>query len=212
MQLNRESLCLYLVTDRSWLGSNSLCEQVQEAVKNGVTFVQLREKDLEFEAFVAEAKKIKAVCADANVPFIINDNIEVALAVDADGVHIGQSDMELQRARKALGNNKIIGVSTQTVELAQLAEKNGADYIGVGAVFSTTTKLDAHDVSYDTLKAICTAVSIPAVAIGGITVQNAPTLKGSGIAGIAVVSAILAQKDIASATVELRSVANDITN
>lgn len=167
--------------------------------------MQLREKNLDEEHFLQEAVEIKELCKKYHVPFVINDNVDIAVKMDADGVHVGQSDMEAGDVRAKLGPDKIVGVSAQTVEQAVLAEKRGADYLGVGAVFSTGTKLDADDVSYETLKAICEAVSIPVVAIGGITKDNLMELKGSGIDGIAVVSAIFAQENIEEATKELRS-------
>lgn len=198
-----EQLKLYAVTDRTWLGGKTLREQVELALKGGVTFVQLREKNLNYEDFLAEAFEIKELCKKYNVPFVINDNVQIAKECNADGVHVGQSDMELFEARKILGAEKIIGVSAQTVEQALLAEKQGADYLGVGAVFSTNTKLDADYVPPETLKQICSNVKIPVVAIGGITQANINQLAGSGIVGISVISAIFAQKDIKLATEEL---------
>ena len=165
--------------------------------------MQLREKELDKGAFLEEARRLKALCAAYHVPFVINDSVEIAAAVDADGVHVGQSDMEAGDVRAKLGPDKIIGVSAQTVEQALAAEARGADYLGVGAVFHTGTKADATDVSYETLRAICRAVKIPVIAIGGITRDNVEELKGSGICGVAVVSAIFAQPDIERATREL---------
>lgn len=205
MKCDRKDMVLYAVTDRAWLHGEKLYSQVEKALKGGATFMQLREKNLDEEHFLQEAKELKALCKKYNVPFVINDNVEIAAKIDADGVHVGQSDMEAGDVRAKLGPDKIIGVSAQTVEQAVLAEKRGADYLGVGAVFTTGTKLDADDVSYETLKEICRAVSIPVVAIGGITKDNLTELKGSGIDGIAVVSAIFAQKDIEEATRELKS-------
>ncbi len=196
-------MLLYIVTDRTWLGGNRLEALVEQSVRAGATFVQLREKDLDFDAFVAEAKKIKAVTDRCHVPFVINDSVEVALAADADGVHVGQSDMNARDVRALIGRDKILGVSAQTVAQAVLAEQNGADYIGVGAMFSTATKTDAEVVTFDTLKEICYAVSIPVVAIGGIGEGNIARLKGSGIDGVAVVSAVFAAPDIAKATKNL---------
>ena len=167
-----EELLLYAVTDRYWLGDETLYQQVEKTLKGGTTFVQLREKKLDEDNFLKEAIEIKELCRKYNVPFVINDNVDIALKMDADGVHVGQSDMEALDVRKLLGPDKIIGVSAQTVEQAVLAEKHGADYLGVGAVFQTNSKDDADFVSYDTLKAICEAVSIPVVAIGGITKDN----------------------------------------
>lgn len=204
MKVDKTSLLLYAVTDRMWLGSNSLTVQVEAAIKSGVTFLQLREKNLNFEDFLKQAKEIKALTDEYRIPFVINDNVEVALACGADGVHVGQSDMEARDVRKLIGDDKILGVSVLTVDQAILAQKNGADYLGVGAMFSTNTKSDADAVTFDTLKEICAAVTIPVVAIGGIDEKNVLMLSGSGIDGIAVVSAIFAKPDIAAATAELR--------
>ena len=201
MKCAKEDLLLYAVTDRHWLNGRTLYEVVKESLDGGVTFLQLREKTLDEAHFLEEAKELQKLCKEYKVPFIINDNVDIAVAMNADGVHVGQSDMEAGDVR---GPDKIIGVSTQTVEQAILAEKHGADYLGVGAVFPTTSKDDAAEVSYDTLKAICEAVSIPVVAIGGITQGNVVKLAGSGIDGVAVISAIYAQKDIKKATADLK--------
>ena len=200
----KEELLLYGVTDRAWLNGETLYSQVEKALKGGATFMQLREKKLDEESFLQEAIEIKELCKKYNVPFVINDNVDIAIKMDADGVHVGQSDMEAGDVRKKLGPDKIIGVSAQTVEQAILAEKHGADYLGVGAVFPTGSKDDAEDVPFETLKAICEAVSIPVIAIGGITKDNVKELAGSGICGIAVISAIFASKDIEAATKELK--------
>lgn len=197
--MKSDNLLLYAVTDRRWLNGRTLSEAVKESLDGGVTFVQIREKDLDDEKFTEEALQLQSLCREYNVPFVVNDNVDIAIKINADGVHVGQSDMEAQDVRKRLGHDKIIGVSAQTVEQAILAEKHGADYLGVGAVFPTGSKGDAEDVSFDTLKAICEAVSIPVIAIGGITEENAETLKGSGICGIAVISAIYAKSDIKQA-------------
>lgn len=210
MNCDKKDLLLYAVTDRAWLHGETLYSQVEKALKGGATFMQLREKNLDEEHFLQEAVEIKDLCKKYHVPFVINDNVDIAVKMDADGVHVGQSDMEAGDVRAKLGPDKIVGVSAQTVEQAVLAEKRGADYLGVGAVFSTGTKLDADDVSYETLKAICEAVSIPVVAIGGITKDNLMELKGSGIDGIAVVSAIFAQENIEEATKELRRRTEDM--
>lgn len=204
MKLDEKSLLLYAVTDRMWLNGRKLAHDVEMALKGGATFVQLREKDASFDTFVAQAKEVKEVCKKYGVPFVINDNIEVALAVDADGVHVGQSDMEAGRVREKLGENKIIGVSTCTVEESLLAQEKGADYLGVGAMFQTSTKLDAGDVSFDGLKEICEAVHIPVVAIGGISNKNVESLAGTGIDGVAVVSALFAAEDIKKAAFDMR--------
>ena len=205
MKCDKKDLLLYAVTDRSWLGDRTLCEQVEEALEGGATFVQLREKELDEDTFLAEAVEIQKLCKKYGVPFVINDNVDIAIKMNADGVHVGQSDMEAGDVRALLGEDKILGVSAQTVEQAILAEKRGADYLGVGAVFHTGSKADADDVSHETLKAICDAVSIPVVAIGGIGKHNVTELSGSGICGIAVISAIFAAEDIKSATAELKA-------
>lgn len=201
---SEKELLLYAVTDRHWLGEETLYDQVKKALDGGATFVQLREKNLDREVFLAEAKEIQKLCKEYGVPFVVNDEVSIAKDIDADGVHVGQSDMEAMDVRKILGPDKIIGVSAQTVEQAIIAEKHGADYLGVGAVFTTGSKDDADDVSHETLKAICEAVSIPVIAIGGITKDNVAELVGSGICGVAVISAIFGQKDIQKATEELK--------
>ncbi|WP_334300399.1 thiamine phosphate synthase [Anaerovorax sp. IOR16] len=199
LKFDKKSLLLYAVTDRSWVGRQTFLEQVEEALAAGVTFLQLREKEMSDERFLSEASEIKKLAKKYNVPFVINDNVQVALQSDADGVHVGQSDMEADNVRKLLGNEKILGVSVQTVEQAKVAEQRGADYLGVGAVFNTSTKTDAADVSYMTLKEICKAVSIPVVAIGGIDSNNVGQLAGSGIEGIAVISALFSNESIREA-------------
>lgn len=199
-----EELLLYAVTDRHWLNGATLISQVEAALKGGATFIQLREKNLDDEAFYKEALEIQKLCREYKVPFVINDNVELAKKIGADGVHVGQSDMEALDVRKVLGDDKIIGVSAQTMEQAELAEKHGADYLGVGAVFPTGSKDDATEVSFETLKAICEHVQIPVIAIGGITRDNVAELSGSGICGIAVISAIFGQADIKSATEDLK--------
>ncbi len=205
MKCDRKNLLLYAVTDRSWLGEQTLYEQVEEALKGGATFIQLREKELDEEDFLKEAVEIKELCMRYHVPFVINDNVEIARKMDADGVHVGQSDMEAGDVRAILGDEKILGVSAQTVEQAILAEQRGADYLGVGAVFPTGSKADAEDVSLETLKNICEAVDIPVIAIGGIGKNNVSQLRGSGICGVAVISAIFGAKDIRTATAELKT-------
>ena len=205
MNCDKNSLLLYAVTDRSWLNGRTLYEQVEDALKGGATFIQLREKKLDKEDFLKEAIEIQALCRQYHVPFVINDDVDIALQMDADGVHVGQSDMEAGDVRAQLGPDKIIGVSAQTVEQAVLAEQRGADYLGVGAVFPTGSKDDADDISHDTLQAICEAVQIPVIAIGGISKNNVLQLKGRGICGIAVISAIFAQPDIQAATEELKN-------
>lgn len=201
---SEKELMLYAVTDRHWLGDETLYDQVKNALDGGATFVQLREKNLDRADFLAEALEIQKLCREYGVPLVINDEVSIAKDIDADGVHVGQSDMEAMDVRKILGPDKILGVSAQTVEQAMIAEKHGADYLGVGAVFATGSKDDADDVSHETLKAICEAVSIPVIAIGGITKDNIFELAGSGICGVAVISAIFGQKDIKKATEELK--------
>ena len=204
MNVDKKDLLLYAVTDRHWLNGRTLYSVVKESLDGVVTFLQLREKELDEVHFLEEAKELQQLCREYQVPFIVNDNVDIAISMDADGVHVGQSDMEAGDVRAKLGPDKIIGVSAQTVEQAVLAEKHGADYLGVGAVFPTGSKDDADDVSYETLKAICEAVSIPVIAIGGITQENVKELAGSGICGIAVISAIYAQQDIRKASEDLK--------
>lgn len=208
----KESLLLYAVTDRAWLNGRTLYEQVEEALKGGATFIQLREKTLDEETFLQEAIEIQNLCKKYNVPFGVNDNVDIAVKMNADGVHVGQSDMEAGDVRAKIGTSKILGVSAQTVEQAVLAEARGADYLGVGAVFPTGSKDDADDVSHETLKAICEAVNIPVIAIGGISKGNVLELKGTGICGIAVISAIFAQKDIEASTNELKKLTEEMVN
>jgi thiamine-phosphate diphosphorylase len=203
MRLDKKHMLLYAVTDRAWVGTKSLYEQVKEALENGVTCVQLREKELDESDFLKEAKQISTLCKEYKVPFIVNDNVNIAIACKADGIHIGQEDMELTNVRKLVGEDMIIGVSAHTVEEAIKAQEGGADYIGIGAVFATSTKTDVDVLSFETIRSICEAVDIPTVAIGGIKKDNICKLKGSGIDGVAVVSAIFAAKDIATATKEL---------
>ena len=208
MNCSRESLLLYAVTDRKWLAPGErLADKVAEAIDGGATFVQLREKHLDRDTFVAEARELKALCAARGVPFVVNDDVSIALEIGADGVHVGQSDMEAGRVRDLIGPDRILGVSAETVEDAVKAERMGADYLGVGAVFPTASKDDAKAVSYETLSAICAAVKIPVIAIGGITLHNLPTLSGSGICGVAVISAIFAQADIRAAAAALTTAA-----
>ena len=203
-EILRKNLLLYAVTDRHWTGEKTLLQQTKEAIKGGATFVQIREKNLDEQEFEQEAIQLKKLCGKYKIPFVVNDNVQLAKKINADGVHIGQDDMNPLEARKILGEHKIIGVSAQTVEEAVLAEKQGADYLGVGAVFHTGSKDDAIEVPPETLKSICKAVKIPVVAIGGITKDNVHELKDSGICGISVISAIFAQKDITTATKDLK--------
>lgn len=207
MECKRESMLLYAVTDRAWVGRQSLLEQVESALKGGVTCVQLREKDLNEAAFLEEAIAMKALCGKYGVPFIVNDNVDIAIKCRADGIHVGQTDMAAGRVRALVGDGMIIGVSARTVEEALKAQATGADYLGVGAMFSTSTKLDAHVLSRQTLKDICTAVDIPVTAIGGINKGNIMELAGSGADGVALVSAIFGAENIEEACVQLRELA-----
>ncbi|SHH58551.1 thiamine-phosphate diphosphorylase [Sporobacter termitidis DSM 10068] len=203
------ALLLYAVTDRTWLGGRTLANQVEDCLAGGATMVQLREKALGYGAFLAEALELKALCKRYGAPFLINDAVDIAEASDADGVHVGQGDMDIRDARQKLGPGKIIGVSVQTVAQALEAEKNGADYLGVGAVFPTASKADAGDVSHAALTQICAAVNIPVVAIGGINRHNIRELKGTGIDGVAVISALFAEKDIAGAAKALLALSKE---
>ena len=203
-RINKEQLLLYAITDRTWLNGGSLYEAVEESLKGGVTCLQLREKALDAKHFLEEGRQLKPLCRSYGVPLIINDNVDIALKSDADGVHIGQSDGDIAATRARIGN-KILGVSASTVEEALEAERAGADYLGVGAIFPTNSKNDAESVSLSTLRDICNTVSVPVVAIGGITLENVSLLNDSGICGIAVISAIYAQKDIRNATERLRT-------
>ena len=207
MKFDRKPLLLYAVTDRAWTGEHTLYEQAEAALRGGATCLQLREKDMDMDAFANEAAQIRALCHRYGVPFLVNDSVEVARRAGADGVHVGQRDMPADKVRALLGPGCIVGVSAQTVEQALEAERRGADYLGVGAVFSTSTKRDAAPVSSRTLREICAAVSIPVCAIGGITLENAPTLAGTGIAGLAVVSAVFAAPDIEAAAQALHRAA-----
>ena len=204
----RKSMLLYAVTDRAWLKENESLTSVCKAVlEHGATFLQIREKDLNEEAFSQEADELKKLCEVYRVPFVVNDNVEIALQIDADGVHVGQSDIKGRDIRKMIGTEKILGISAGTVEEAIAAEKAGADYIGVGAVFGTSTKKNARYLTIEKLKEICDAVSIPVVAIGGIAASNLMELEGSGVDGVAVVSAIFAAEDPGKATRELLELA-----
>ncbi|MCM1568475.1 MAG: thiamine phosphate synthase [Roseburia sp.] len=203
--LVKQAMQLYAVTDRAWTKEKTLYAQVEEALKGGVTCVQLREKERGFEDFLAQAVQMGELCRKYRVPFIVNDNVEIALRSKADGVHVGQSDMPLKRVRELLGPDKIIGVSAHTIREALTAERDGADYLGVGAMFSTGTKPDASPLSVNTLREICRAVTIPVVAIGGIKKSHISGLGGSGISGVALVSAIFAAENIEAECRELLS-------
>ena len=210
MKCAEQDLLLYAVTDRHWLNGRSLRDVVEESLRGGVTMLQLREKTLAEPSFLAEARELQALCRDYHVPFLVNDNVDIALAMDADGVHVGQSDMEALDVRRKLGPDKIIGVSAQTVEQALLAEKHGADYLGVGAAFSTHTKTDVDVLPEGRLKEICDSVDVPVVAIGGIHKDNILKLKGSGADGVALVSAIFSAEDIEAECKELKALTEQI--
>ena len=197
LKLSKQDLAVYAVTDRKWLKEEeTLAQQVEKAIQGGATIIQLREKHLRDEEFLAQAQAVKQVTDRYGVLLIVNDNVDVAIAVDAAGVHVGQEDMGAGEVRRRLGPQKILGVSAQTVAHALAAQAAGADYLGVGAVFPTSSKDDAVEVDKETLQAICEAVEIPAVAIGGITADNMTQLQGTGIVGVAVISAIFGQPDV----------------
>lgn len=212
MKSTKEMMKLYAVTDRTWVRGRSLLEQVELALKGGVTCVQLREKELDKDNFLEEAREMKKLCKSYNVPFIINDDVRVAILSNADGIHVGQSDMEARNVREMVGQEMVIGVSVQTVEQAIKAKEAGADYLGVGAVFNTSTKLDADITSHDTLKAICSEVDIPVVAIGGIDKGNILDLSHTGVDGVALISAIFAVNDIEKECRILRKLSEEMIN
>ena len=200
----RKAMLLYAVTDQAWLkDGQTLLSVCEEVLANGASFLQIREKDLDESAFEAEAAKLKELCTRYNVPYVVNDSVEIALAIDADGVHVGQSDIKGRDIRSMIGPDKILGISAGSVEEAIAAENAGADYIGVGAVFTTSTKKNARNLTVEKLKEISSSVSIPVVAIGGINAKNLMELSGSGVDGIAVVSAIFASDNPGKATAEL---------
>ena len=203
MKLYRDMLKLYLVTDRQWLNGRKLTDDLEKAILGGVTIIQLREKNLTNEEFINIAKDVKKLCQKYDIPLIINDNLEVALAVDSDGIHIGQDDLPALIVRKQIGTNKILGVSVHNLEEALQAKRDGADYVGVGAIFPTETKNDATNITLDKLQEICSNIDIPVVAIGGITIDNVSKLKNINIAGVAVVSAIMKANDIITNTNQL---------
>ncbi len=207
MKCDKKHMLLYAVTDRAWVGVQTLYEQVEEALRGGVTCVQLREKALSDEEFLKEAKEIHALCRRYGVPFIVNDNVDVAVACGAEGIHVGQEDMAAGDVRRRVGDGMILGVSVHTVEEAREAVASGADYLGLGAVFPTSTKADVEQMSNETLRAICQAVDVPVVAIGGINRSNITALAGSGVDGVALVSAIFSASDIEAACRELRALA-----
>ncbi len=211
MKFNKDMLLLYAVTDRSFVGKQTLYEQIEDALRGGVTILQLREKDLPKEEFIKEAVTVKKLCEKYGVPLIINDNVDVAIISGADGVHVGIEDMAVAEIRKRVPTDFIIGATAKTVEQAKTAEASGADYLGVGAVFPSPTKKNAIRITTEQLKEITGSVSIPAVAIGGISASNVTEIKGGGMCGIAVVSAIFGAEDIFSATVDLKQKAHDVT-
>ena len=210
MKCDKKYMLLYAVTDRTWVGEKTLYQQVEEALRGGVTCVQLREKDMGDEDFLQEAKEIHALCQQYGVPFIVNDNVAVAVACGAEGIHVGQEDMAAGDVRRQVGSSMILGVSVHTVEEAREAVHNGADYLGLGAVFPTSTKTDVDQMPNETLRAICDAVDVPIVAIGGINRSNIGKLAGSGVDGVALVSAIFSAPEIETTCRELRRLAEEM--
>ena len=210
MKCDKRHMLLYAVTDRAWTGKQTLYEQVEAALKGGVTCVQLREKELDETAFLQEAKELCALCRRYGVPFLVNDNVEIAIACGADGIHVGQEDLAAGEVRRRVGDDMILGVSVHTVEEACQAVRDGADYLGLGAVFPTSTKTDVEQMSNETLRAICDAVNVPIVAIGGINRGNILKLAGSGVDGVALVSAIFSAEDIEGACRELRAMSKEM--
>ncbi len=210
MKFDRDNLLLYAVTDRAWVGRQTLLEQIESALAGGVTLVQLREKRMSGEDLVREAREVRALCHRYGVPLILNDDVDAALASGADGVHVGAEDLPVRSVRERVGQGMIVGATAKTVAQAQAAEAAGADYLGVGAVFPSPTKQNAIRITAEELRTICASVSIPAVAIGGITRENLGGLRGCGMAGIAVVSAIFSAEDIQAAARELRAAAADL--
>lgn len=211
MNIDAKRLRLYAVTDRAWAAdTDELLRQVADAIDGGAGIVQLREKHLDHDAFLEEAKRFVALCREKGAVSIINDDVDIALASGADGVHVGQEDLAAGRARQLLGPDKIVGVSAHNVSEAQAAQAAGADYLGVGAAFVTGTKTDAKPITRDTIRAVTAAVEIPAVAIGGITRENLPQLSGCGLQGVAVVSALFAQPDVKAAAAELLALSEEM--
>ena len=212
MKCDKKMMLLYAVTDRAWTGKQSLYEQVESALRGGVTCVQLREKELDEEAFLEEAMQIAALCKKYKVPFFINDNVEIAIKCKADGIHVGQEDMIVSQVRQIVGEDMMIGVSVHSVEEALEAVKNGADCLGVGAMFSTSTKTDVDVLTKEVLKDICEAVDVPVVAIGGIGKSNILELAGTKVDGVALVSAIFAAEDIENECHVLRKLSEEMVN
>lgn len=211
MNFTAQNLLLYAVTDRAWVGRQTLLEQIESALKGGATLVQLREKDLPRLDYIREAAQATALCHRYGVPLIVNDSLEVALKSGADGVHVGIEDQPVAEIRRQAGKGFLIGATAKTVEQARAAQAAGADYLGVGACFPSPTKPNAVGITRETLAAICAAVDLPVVAIGGITPQNAGQLRGTGIAGLAVVSALFSAPDISAAARELLALSRAIT-
>ena len=210
MKCDKKNMLLYAVTDRAWTKNQSLYEQVEAALKGGVTCVQLREKTLNEEEFLNEALEISVLCKKYKVPLFINDNVDIAIKCHADGIHVGQDDMKANQVREKVGNDMMIGVSVHSVEEALEAVKNGADCLGAGSVFSTSTKANVSSLSKETLRDICNAVDIPVVAIGGINKTNIAELSGTGISGVALVSAIFAASDIEAECRMLRKASEEM--
>ena len=209
MKCAEQDLLLYAVTDRHWLSGRSLRDVVEESLRGGVTMLQLREKTLAEPSFLAEARELQALCRDYHVPFIVNDNVDIAVKCHAEGIHVGQDDMKASCVRERVGDDMIIGVSAHTVEEAVEAVKNGADYLGAGAVFGSSTKQNAGAMKKETLRSICEAVDIPVVAIGGINGKNLKELSHTGIDGVALVSAIFAADDIENTCRALRNLTEE---
>ena len=212
MKCDKKHMLLYAVTDRAWTGKQTLYQQVEAALKGGVTCVQLREKALDQAEFLQEAKELCALCRRYGVPFIVNDNVDIAIACKADGIHVGQEDMAAGEVRRRAGEDMILGVSVHTAEEARQAVRDGADYLGLGAVFPTSTKTDAKPMTKETLQAICDAVEIPVVAIGGINRDNLLNLAGSGVDGVALVSAVFSAEDIEGTCRGLRVLSEKMVN
>lgn len=210
MKLSKDDLLLYAITDRKNLDKKMFFEKIEEALQGGVTILQLREKELDEDSFINEAIEVKNICRKHGVPLIINDNVNVALKSGADGVHVGIEDMPIDEIRRTVPDSFIIGATCKTVEQAQSAERLGADYMGVGAVFPSPTKKNAVRITREQLKEICASVSIPAVAIGGISLENVDELKGGGMSGIAVVSAVFSADDIQKAASLLKEKAKSL--